>query len=67
QIILADEPTGNLDSETRQQVMSYLNEFHKDGRTIVMVTHDADTAAFAHRTIRLVAGVTHEVSMARAA
>lgn len=67
QIILADEPTGNLDSETRQQVMSYLNEFHKDGRTIVMVTHDADTAAFAYRTIRLVAGVTQEVAMARAA
>ncbi|WP_068133692.1 ABC transporter ATP-binding protein [Roseimaritima ulvae] len=66
-IILADEPTGNLDSETRQQVMSYLNEFHQDGRTIVMVTHDADTAAFAHRTIRLVAGVTHEVAISEAA
>ena len=66
-LVLADEPTGNLDSETRQQVMSYLNEFHKDGRTIVMVTHDADTAAFAYRTIRLVAGVTQEVAMARAA
>ena len=47
--------------------MSYLNEFHQDGRTIVMVTHDADTAAFAHRTIRLVAGVTHEVAIAKAA
>lgn len=67
QVVLADEPTGNLDSETRQQVMSYLNEFHRDGRTIVMVTHDADTAAFAHRTIRLVAGVTQEVGMAKAA
>ena len=67
QVILADEPTGNLDSETRQQVMNYLNEFHHDGRTIVMVTHDADTAAFARRTIRLVDGVTHEVNSARAA
>jgi putative ABC transport system ATP-binding protein len=67
QIILADEPTGNLDSETRQQVMRYLNEFHKDGRTIVMVTHDAETAAFAHRTLRLVAGVSQEVAMLSAA
>ena len=67
QVILADEPTGNLDSETRQQVMKYLNEFHNDGRTIVMVTHDADTAAFAKRMIRLVDGVTQELAMAEAA
>ena len=67
QVILADEPTGNLDADTRQQVMSYLAEFHNDGRTIVMVTHDADTAAFAKRTIRLVSGVTDEVAMADAA
>lgn len=62
QVILADEPTGNLDSETRQQVMNYLNEFHHDGRTIVMVTHDANTASFAKRTIRLVEGVTQELN-----
>ena len=67
QVILADEPTGNLDSGTRQQVMKYLAEFHNDGRTIVMVTHDADTAAFAKRTIRLVEGVTNEVMVAEAA
>ena len=67
QVILADEPTGNLDSGTRQQVMNYLTEFHNDGRTIVMVTHDADTAAFAKRTIRLVEGVTNEVMVAEAA
>lgn len=67
QIILADEPTGNLDSQTRVQVMQYLTEFHNDGRTIVMVTHDQQTASFAHRTIRLVAGVTQEVAMAKAA
>ena len=67
QVILADEPSGNLDSETRQQVMKYLNEFHNDGRTIVMVTHDADTAAFAKRMIRLVDGVTQELAMAEAA
>ncbi|QDT66630.1 ABC transporter ATP-binding protein [Calycomorphotria hydatis] len=67
QVILADEPTGNLDAETRQQVMKYLTEFHNDGRTIVMVTHDADTAAFANRTIRLVEGETQEVSLSEAA
>ena len=67
QVILADEPTGNLDSGTRQQVMKYLAEFHNDGRTIVMVTHDADTAAFAKRTIRLVDGITHEVMSGKAA
>jgi len=67
EVILADEPTGNLDSDTRQQVMSYLAEFHEDGRTIVMVTHDAETAAFARRTIRLVEGVTQEVVCTKAA
>ena len=66
-VILADEPTGNLDANTRQQVMNYLAEFHEDGRTIVMVTHDADAAAFANRTIRLVEGVTHEVITEKAA
>lgn len=67
QVILADEPTGNLDAGTRQQVMKYLSEFHNDGRTIVMVTHDADAAAFAQRTIRLVEGVIQEVPVAGAA
>jgi len=67
QVILADEPTGNLDSETRQQVMNYLAEFHNDGRTIVLVTHDSDTAAFAKRTIQLVDGITREVNPSKAA
>ncbi|MBL4886167.1 MAG: ABC transporter ATP-binding protein [Planctomycetaceae bacterium] len=61
QIILADEPTGNLDPETREQVMEYLSEFHQDGRTIVMVTHDEAAAKFASRTIRLVAGIATNV------
>lgn len=66
-VILADEPTGNLDSGTRQQVMKYLASFHDDGRTIVLVTHDADTAAFAKRTIRIVKGVAREERAAEAA
>ena len=67
QVILADEPTGNLDSETRQQVMDYLTEFHDDGRTIVMVTHDQEVAAFAHRTIRLVSGIAKDIAVPEAA
>lgn len=63
QIILADEPTGNLDPETREQVMEYLTEFHEDGRTIVMVTHDEAAAKFATRTIRLVAGVAADLNI----
>ncbi len=67
QVILADEPTGNLDSETRQQVMDYLTEFHDDGRTIVMVTHDQEAAAFAGRTIRLVSGIAKDIVVPEAA
>lgn len=66
-VILADEPTGNLDAETRTQVMEYLAEFHDEGRTIVMVTHDAEAAAFAKRTIRLVSGVVEDTATADAA
>ena len=67
QVILADEPTGNLDSETREQVMAYLTDFHQDGRTIVMVTHDPATAAYANRTIRLDSGVAKSIGNPKAA
>lgn len=67
EVILADEPTGNLDHDTRIQVMEYLSEFHREGKTIVMVTHDAESAAFAKRTILLVQGVPHEHTKARVA
>ena len=66
-IILADEPTGNLDEATRDQVMQYLKEFHRDGRTIVMVTHDKETASYADRTIRLVEGVLERDIVEKAA
>lgn len=52
-VILADEPTGNLDPETSQQVIDYLEEFNQEGRTIVMVTHDPRAAKRARRTLRL--------------
>jgi len=50
-IILADEPTGNLDTKSSQDVMELLTDLHRRGATIVMVTHDADTAAHAERVI----------------
>jgi putative ABC transport system ATP-binding protein len=56
-VILADEPTGNLDPETSQQVISFLEEFNAEGRTIVMVTHDPRAAARAKRTVRLQDGL----------
>jgi len=55
-VILADEPTGNLDPETREQVMEFLETLCNEGRTIVMVTHDPAAAARARRTIRLADG-----------
>ncbi len=52
-IILADEPTGNLDTKTSIEIMKLFNQIHKMGNTIILVTHDEDIAAYAHRIIRL--------------
>jgi putative ABC transport system ATP-binding protein len=52
-ILLADEPTGNLDSRTGSEIMALFARLHEAGNTIVLVTHEADVAAFAHRTIHL--------------
>ncbi|MGK0389997.1 MAG: putative ABC transport system ATP-binding protein [Maribacter sp.] len=52
-IILADEPTGNLDTKTSIEIMQILEDIHKQGNTIILVTHEPDIAAHAHRIIKL--------------
>jgi putative ABC transport system ATP-binding protein len=52
-IILADEPTGNLDSKTGDEIMGILDELHKSGQTIILVTHEDYIAEHAHRVVRL--------------
>ena len=52
-IILADEPTGNLDSVTSQEIMSVFEDLHRQGQTVIMVTHEPDIAAHAHRVVTL--------------
>jgi putative ABC transport system ATP-binding protein len=58
-LILADEPTGNLDPETSEQIITSLEELNREGRTIVMVTHDPAAARRAGRVLRLVDGEIH--------
>ncbi|HSD13849.1 MAG TPA: ABC transporter ATP-binding protein [Flavobacterium sp.] len=56
-IILADEPTGNLDSKTSVEIMNLFNEIHANGNTVILVTHEEDIAKHAHRIIRLKDGM----------
>ncbi len=55
-LILADEPTGNLDSATSSEIMALFDELYKNGNTIILVTHEPDIATHAHRVIRLLDG-----------
>jgi putative ABC transport system ATP-binding protein len=66
-LILADEPTGNLDSKTSAEIMRAFDDIHALGNTIVLVTHEEDIAAHAHRAVRLIDGrvATDEVRKAR--
>jgi putative ABC transport system ATP-binding protein len=52
-IILADEPTGNLDSKTGVEIMSLFDNLHAGGNTIVLVTHEPDIAEYAHRVVHI--------------
>jgi len=52
-ILLADEPTGNLDSQTGEDIMRLFERLHQDGNTIILVTHERDIANHAHRTIHI--------------
>ena len=55
-ILLADEPTGNLDSHTSQEIMALIDQVHDEGQTVIMVTHEPDIAAHCQRVIRLADG-----------
>jgi putative ABC transport system ATP-binding protein len=56
-IILADEPTGNLDSKTSEEILKLFDQLHREGQTIVLVTHELDIAAHAHRQVHLRDGI----------
>ena len=57
-IVLADEPTGNLDSKSSLEIMNLFGQIHQDGNTVVMVTHEEDIAKYAKRTITLLGSVS---------
>lgn len=59
-IILADEPTGNLDSKTSYEIMALLEEIHQRGNTVILVTHEEDIARHAHRIVRLKDGLVEK-------
>ncbi|MGH7749786.1 MAG: ABC transporter ATP-binding protein, partial [Candidatus Dormibacteria bacterium] len=60
ELILADEPTGNLDTTSTAEILAILEQLHRDGRTIVLITHDPDIAAVAQRVVRISDGVLTE-------
>jgi putative ABC transport system ATP-binding protein len=66
-ILLADEPTGNLDSVTSEEIMSVFADLHGQGQTVVMVTHEADIAKHAHRVVTLLDGRVDSDTVRRAA
>lgn len=65
EIVLADEPTGNLDTETGNKIMELLTDLNNKGKTIIMVTHDPKDAEYSGRTINIVDGVTNSEKPSR--
>ncbi len=63
-IILADEPTGNLDTETGTQIMKMLSDLHGQGKTIIMVTHETDIAQYADTIIHMRDGAIERIETA---
>jgi putative ABC transport system ATP-binding protein len=59
-VILADEPTGNLDSQSGQEIMNIFLNLNKAGKTIIVITHDPAIAAYANRTIRIQDGIVSD-------
>jgi putative ABC transport system ATP-binding protein len=66
-LLLADEPTGNLDSATSEEIMALFAELHRQGQTVVVVTHEQDIAAHAQRIVTLKDGVVHSDTLRQAA
>lgn len=64
-VILADEPTGNLDSRSTQEILNILKELHREGRTVILITHDNEIAAQAKRVIKIRDGRIEADSMGR--
>jgi putative ABC transport system ATP-binding protein len=62
-LLLADEPTGNLDSHTGEEIMELFHELHEQGNTIVLITHDENVARQASRSIRIQDGHVEEVDV----
>jgi putative ABC transport system ATP-binding protein len=65
-LVLADEPTGNLDSERTEEILTLLDRLNREGQTFILVTHEADVAAACHRTIRMRDGKISEETLGRA-
>lgn len=59
-VILADEPTGSLDSKTGREIMEYIKKLNDKGKTVIIITHDSDVANYADRIIRIEDGMIHE-------
>jgi putative ABC transport system ATP-binding protein len=64
QVIFADEPTGNLDTATGEQIMQLLSDLNKSGKTIVMVTHEANIAAYADSRLHMIDGIVDKIETA---